>query len=126
MSITDAGSHGRGRKPVTHIGSVRPASSSPSFTPWQYQSSCSRVCFGQAAEFAVQIAIQAGPAEKDIHLQQLGLVGDPLGRLAAGDGAGEIHLRRPIDRMHVAPGVERFAPRRRFDVRHAVLIALRP
>ena len=84
------------------------------------------MCFGQAAELAIQIAIQPGPAEKDIHLQQLGLVGDPLGRLAAGDRAGEIDLRRPIDRVHVAPGVERLAPGRRFDVRHAVFVALRP
>ena len=80
---------------------------------------------GQAAEFAVQVAIQAGPAEEDVHLQQLGLVGDPLGRLAAGDGAGEIHLRRPVDRVHVAPGVEGFAPGRGFDVRHAVFVACR-
>ena len=66
--------------------------------------------FRQAAELAIQIAIQAGPPQKDIHLQQLGLIGDPLGRLAAGDGAGEVDLRRPIDRVHVAPGVERLAP----------------
>ena len=66
---------------------------------------------GQAAELAVQIAIQAGPAEEDVHLQQLGLVGDPLGRLAAGHGAGEVHLRRPVDARACSP--RRRAPRAR-------------
>ena len=84
------------------------------------------MCFGQAAELAIQIAIQPGPPQKNIHLQELGLVGDPLGRLAAGHRAGEIDLRRPIDRVHVTPGVQRLPPRRRFDVRHAVVVALRP
>ena len=85
---------------------------------------CFAGALGQAVKLALQIAIQPGPAKQDIRFQQLGLIGNPLGGLPAGNGAGKIDLRRPVDRMHVAPGVEGFAPSGRFDVRHAVLIAL--
>jgi hypothetical protein len=78
----------------------------------------------QAMELAFQVAIQTSSAEKDIGFQKFGLVGDSLGRLTAGDRAGKIYLRRAIDRVHVAPGIECFVPSGRFDVGDAVLIAL--
>ena len=67
---------------------------------------------GEALDLAGQVAIQPGPADEEVHLVELGLVGDELGGPAAGDGAGEVHLRRPVERVQVAPGVEGLVPGR--------------
>jgi hypothetical protein len=80
---------------------------------------------GQTLVFQLQVAIQAGPPQKHIHFQQLGLVGNPLGRPAAGHGTGEIELRRPIQSVQIAPGVQRLLPGGSLNVRHAVFIARR-
>ena len=77
----------------------------------------------QIGHFLVEVQIQPGAAEEAIHLHQLGLVGDQLGRVPAGHRAGKEHLRGPIDGVHVAQPIEGGAPRAGRDMRHAMAVA---
>ncbi len=79
----------------------------------------------EAADFIVQQKVQTDAAKEAVGFDKLGLVGNQLGRAAAGQGARKEHLRRPIESVQISQPVERRAPGAGGNVRHAIFIAKR-
>jgi len=100
MSSTDTVPRA-GAKTGDHIGNVRPASTRPSFTPWQYQSSCSRM-FSAGGELRFPNRGTARRAAGTCPSPPVRLIRDPLGGLAASYRPGEVHLGRAIDGVHIS------------------------
>ena len=78
----------------------------------------------EPAHFVVETQIQTDAAEEPIGFHQLRLVGNQLGRAAAGQGPSKHHLRRPIESVQITEAIKRRPPRTCRHVRHARRIAM--
>ena len=54
----------------------------------------------------IEVQIQAGAAKEAVGFEQFGLIGDQLGRAAAGHRPGKEHLRRPVEGVHEAQAIQ--------------------
>ena len=99
---------------MAHIGSERPACLHAVVDAFAVGGQLRRTCGRRGwRTSSSRLQVQADAAEEAIGLEQLRLVGDQLGRAAAGDGPGEQHLRGPVDGVHVAQAVQRRRARSR-------------
>ncbi len=74
-------------------------------------------------DFAVEVEKEPSAAKEAVGFEQFVLIGDLLGRPAAGHGPCKEHLGWPVERVQEAQPIQRTAPAGGGDVRHAVFVA---